>query len=471
MVRAWMLRPVRWGTEAQGTHCREGEAGHNVLLERKMGDTLGSQTISTELQQIAEQAVRYPDMVFTTLGHRIDVDLLRESYRRTRKDAAPGVDGVTAKEYAENLEGNLCSLYERVRSGRYKAPPVERTWLDKEDGSKRPIGKPTFEDKIVQRAVVMLLGAVYEQDFYDFSHGFREDHSAHQALRELREQCGRMHINWIVDADVSGFFDNMDHGLLRGIIKQRVNDGGVLRLIGKWLNAGVVEGETLTYPGKGTPQGGVVSPMLANIYLHHVVDDWYVKEVKPRLKGRSLLIRYADDFVIGCELEEDARRVMDVLPKRFGRFGLTIHPEKTALIPFGKPGADNASGCGSGTFDYLGFTHYWTRSRRGNWVIKRRTSRKGLRRTKKALWQWCRDHRHNPLREQHGTLCQKLRGHYQYFGIRCNMRMLESVYRYAGKAWRYWLSRRSRESNIPWEKFFKLMAVFPLPRPRLVHNI
>jgi len=237
---------------------------------------------------------------------------------------------VTARKYAENLEENLSDLHERLRSGRYIAPPVERAWID-EGNKKRGIGKPTFEDKIVQRAVVMLLGAIYEQDFHGFSHGFREGHSQHQALHELREQCVNMNVGWILDADVSGFFDNLDRGLLREFIKRRVNDGGVLRLIGKWLNAGVLEGEILTYAEKGTPQGGVVSPMLSNIFLHYVLDEWFVRDVQPRMKGRCFLLRFADDFIIGCELDEDARRIMEVLPKRFDRFGLAIHPEKTTL--------------------------------------------------------------------------------------------------------------------------------------------
>jgi RNA-directed DNA polymerase len=226
-----------------------------------------SGTISTRLQRIAQQAVDYPEMVFTTLAHLMDVEFLREAYHLTPKDRAAGVDGVTAREYAENLEENLPNLHERLRSGRYKAPPVERAWLEKEDGAKRPIGKPTFEDKIVQRAVVMLLGAIYEQQFYDFSHGFRPERSAHKALQVLREQCLRMNIGWIVDADVSGFFDNLDHRLLREFIKQRVNDGAILRLIGKWLNAGVLEEGILTYPEKGTPQGGVVTPYTQKVTL------------------------------------------------------------------------------------------------------------------------------------------------------------------------------------------------------------
>jgi group II intron reverse transcriptase/maturase len=410
-------------------------------------------------------------MVFSTIMHHVDVNFLREAYRRTRKDAAPGADGVTAEEYAENLEDNLQNLYERMRGGRYVAPPVRRAWLEKEDGSKRPIGVPQFEDKIVQRAVSMLLGAIYENDFYDFSYGFREGRNPHQAIGALREWCMKMNIGWIVDADVSGFFDNLDHGLLREIIERRVNDGGVLRYIGKWLNAGVLEGERLSYPKKGSPQGGVISPMLSNIFLHHVLDEWYEKEVKPRLKGRSFLIRFADDFIIGCEKEEDARKVMEVLPKRFNRFNLTIHPEKTTLVDFRKSDTKNETGSGNGTFDFLGFTHYWGKSRRGYWVIKRKTARKRLKRTISRIWQWCRNNRHEPLKEQYRILCTKLRGHYQYFGIRGNYRGLECILNEAIKAWRYWLSRRSSKSFIRWDKFQRILDRYPLPIPRIVHSI
>jgi RNA-directed DNA polymerase len=271
--------------------------------------------------------------------------------------------------------------------------------------------------------------------------------------------------------DVCGFFDNLDHGQLREVLKQRVNDGGIIGLIGKWLNAGVLERETLTYPEKGTPQGSVVSPMLANIFLHHVLDDWFVGEVKPRMKGRVFLVRFADDAVIGCELETDARRIMAVLPKRFGRYGLNIHPEKTKLVRFRKPSKKGDSGKGNGTFDFLGFTHYWARSRQGYWVIKRKTAKKRVRRAKKTFWQWCRQERHMPITEQYKTLCQKLRGYYQYYAIRGNYRMLERVFRDVERAWRYWLSRRSDKSAISWEKFDKLRLIFPLPKPRIIHTI
>ena len=461
----------RWGSEAQATHWREGDAGHTVRLGGQMGDTSRSPTVSTQLQRIAEQAKQYPEMVFTTLAHVMDVDFLREAYQRTRKDSAPGIDGVTAQDYAEHLDENLRDLHERLRSGRYQAPPVKRHWLVKADGSQRPIGLPTFEDKIVQRAVTMVLGAIYEEDFHEFSHGFRPGHSTHQALSALREQCREQRINWIVDADVSGFFDNLDHGRLQEFLQHRVRDGSILRLIGKWLHAGVMEGETFLQAETGSPQGAVISPLLGNVFLHQVLDDWYEHTVKPRLKGRSFLVRYGDDFVLGCELETDARRIMAVLPKRFARFGLTIHPQKTALVAFGKPSARAEETQGQSTFDFLGFTHYWARTRQGYWVIKRRTAKKRLRRTLTALWQWCRSQRHRKVEEQHQELSQKLRGHYQYYGIRGNYRLLEVVLRHAEEAWRYWLSRRSQKGQITGNKLEWWREHFPLPTPKIVHNI
>jgi RNA-directed DNA polymerase len=437
-----------------------------------MGETLGSPTVSMKLQRIAQQAQRYPAMVFNNVFHLIDRDFLREAYRLTRKNSAPGVDQVTATQYAEHLEDNLRDLHERLRDNRYVAPPVERVWIEKEGGKKRPIGKPCFEDKIVQRAVVMILEAIFEQDFHAFSHGFRKGHSLHQALHELREQCRTLHINWIVDADVSGCFDNLDWGFLREFIQQRVKDGGILRLIGKWLHASVLEAGELTHPDKGTPQGGVASPLLANVFLHQVLDEWFVKDVQPRMKGRCFVTRFADDFIIGCELEADARRVMAVLPKRFNRFSLTIHPEKTALIAFKRPPSREASAGGAGSFDFLGFTHYWAKTRRGYWVLKRKTVGKRLRRFMQAIWAWCRDNRHAPLQEQYRTLCAKLRGYYQYYGIRGNFKMLEVVFEHTERAWRYWLSRRSHKGHIRWQKFVaSLQKELALPKPRIMHNI
>ena len=425
-----------------------------------------------KLQKIAEQAKRYPAMVFNNVFHLIDYEFLREAYRQTCKSSAPGVDKVTAAQYATNLDENLRDLHERLRANRYVAPPVERVWIEKEDGKKRPIGKPCFEDKIVQRAVVMILEAIFEHDFYGFSHGFRKGHSQHQALHELREQCRTLNIAWIVDADVSGFFDNLDWGHLREFIQQRVSDGGILRLLGKWLQAGVLESGALTYPDKGAPQGGVISPMVSNVFLHRVLDEWFVKDVPPRMQGRCFGTRFADDFIIGFELEADARRVMEVLPRRFARFRLTMHPEKTVLTAFKRPPSRNQSAGGTATFDFLGFTHYWAKTRRGYWVSKRKTVGNQLRRFMRALWTWCRDHRHTPLHEQYQTLSLKLRGYYQYYGIRGNFKRLEVVFEHTERAWQYWLSRRSHKGHITWQKFVDAVhRKLPLPKPRIIHHI
>lgn len=434
-----------------------------------MEDAQKSQTVSTKIQQIAEQARSYPERVFTSLAHLIDADMLKEAYSRTNKKAAAGIDRVTAEDYAQDLEGNLQGLHDRLRTGRYRATPVERVWLDKDDGSKRPIGKPVLEDKIVQRAGAMLLEAIYEQDFYDFSYGGRPGRSAHQALFQLREQCRKLNIKWIVDADIKGFFDSINREKLIELLRLRVNDGGIIKLIGKWFNAGVLDGGVLSHPEKGTPQGGVISPILANIFLHHVLDEWFVKKVMPKLKGRCFLIRFVDDFVIGCEYETDAKGIMAVLPKRFELFDLAIHPTKTKLVRFGKPKGEDEPG--NGTFDFLGFTHCWAKSLRGNWVIKRHTAMKRLRRAMKACWEWCRENNHKPLYEQYQTLGSKLRGHYQYYSIRGNYKKLEVMMEYVQKTWYYWLKRRTRTRRISTAVKERLRQVFILPKPRIIHAI
>lgn len=484
MVWNHISKPVRWGSETQATHCirlkeladarqnrsGEGEAGHNVQLEGKMEDTLRSQPILTKLQEIADRAAKNPKLVFTSLTHLMDVDFLWYAFKHVRVGAAAGVDKVTWQQYSNDLEENLADLHKRLRECTYRAQPVKRAWIDKDDGEKRPLGIPALEDKIVQRAVVMILEAVYEQDFYERSYGFRKELGAQKALKALREKCNKLNIRWIVDADIRKFFDSINRRLLIETIKQRVNDGGLIRLIGKWLNAGVVDGVELFQPETGTPQGGVVSPILANIFLHRVLDEWFVNEIQPHLTGRCFLIRFADDFVIGCEYESDAQRVMDVLPKRFNRFELTIHPDKTAMIDFRSPSKREKSDTSKHTFDFLGFTHYWGKSYRGSWYIKRKTIGKRLCRAMKRVWVGCKENRHVKLTEQFSTLRSKLYGHYQYYGIRSNYKMIESYYRYVVEAWRYWLGRRHRSGDIPWDKFEKIQIKFQLPRPRIVHS-
>jgi group II intron reverse transcriptase/maturase len=423
----------------------------------------------SSLQRIKELA-RAPGRVFTSLAHRIDLFLLKKSFRQVRGSNSAGVDKVTAKEYAKNLEMNLYNLHQRLRRGQYVAQPVKRIWIDKEGGKKRPIGITALEDKIVQKAAATILNTVYEGIFHPFSHGFREGHSQHKAIIELRERCHGENINWIIDADVTGFFDNIPKKQLREVIRKRVNDGGMLRLIGKWLHAGVAEGDELSYPETGTPQGAVISPTLSNIFLHTVLDDWFVKELQPLLKGKSFLIRFADDFIIGCQLEGDARRALELLKERFEEFALSLHPEKTKLIPFGRPGKSVKVDRRNGTFDFLGFTFHWAKAMAGFWVIKKKTVGKRLRRFTKGIWEWCKDNRHEPLKEQHRDLCAKLRGYYQYYGVRGNYKPLEVVFEFTEKAWRYWLSHRSHKGGISWAKFEKIRATFALPTPRIVHN-
>lgn len=431
---------------------------------------MGSQTVSLKLCQLRVQARENPERVFTTLHHLIDVDLLREAYRQTNKQAAAGVDGVTVAEYAANLEDNLADLYRRYREGSYVAPPVKRVWIEKEDKSQRPIGIPALEDKILQRAVAMLLGAIYEIDFYEFSYGFREKRGAHEAIKALRDSCFREKVSTIIDADISKFFDAMPHDRIRAILRLRINDGKVMRLIGKWLKAGVIEKDNIHYPACGSPQGGSISPLIANIFLHHVLDEWYVEQVRPRLAGRSFLVRFADDFVLGCEHEVDGERLMKVLPKRFEKYGLRIHPDKSRMIRFKWPSKYSAKS-GNGTFDFLGFTHYWGKSRNGNWVIKRQTMRKRQARAMRNLHLYCRNSKHDPLREQYQQLCSKLRGLYNYYGIRGNYRALWMLYQHVRDVWRRWLGRRTRDGYVSWETFEKFLMVWKLPRPRITKMV
>ncbi|MBN2847473.1 MAG: group II intron reverse transcriptase/maturase [Coriobacteriia bacterium] len=434
-----------------------------------MGETQSSPTVFTKLQRIAEAARRHPERAFTTLAHHIDIDWLREAYRRTRKDGAPGIDGRTAAEYAANLEGNLQSLLDRFKSGRYRAPPVRRVHIPKGDGKQmRPIGIPTFEDKVLQRAIAMLLEAIYEQDFLDCSFGFRPGRSAHQALEAIRDATMPVGGGWVLEVDVRKFFDTLDHGHLVGIVRRRVRDGVLLRVIGKWLNAGVLEQGGLVHPESGTPQGGVISPLLANIYLHEVVDLWFRRDVLPRLKGRAKLVRYADDMVLAFEWQRDASRVLDVLPKRFGKYGLSLHPDKTRLVDFRR--MDRGNPAGPATFDFLGFTHHWGLSRRGAWLVKQRTAKDRFSRALHRVRQWCRAHRHDPLRAQQQALARKLRGHYGYFGVTSNYRALERFHRETRHAWRKWLSRRSNTGYVDWDHLLVLLERFPLPPPRIVHQ-
>jgi len=438
-----------------------------------MTETLDSELVSTRQRRIAQLAEQMPEKGLTSLNQHLDLAWLREAYRRTRKDGATGIDGQTAADYEKDLEGNLRSLLERAKSGTYWAPPVRRVHIPKgTEGATRPIGIPTLEDKVLQRAIVMLLEPIYERDFFDCSYGFRPRRSAHDAIDSLSKQTMWSGVSCILDVDISKFFDTLDHGHLRTFLQQRIRDGVVLRLIGKWLNAGVMEDEAVTHPEAGSPQGGVISPLLANVYLHYVLDAWFVREVRPRLRGRAYMVRYADDFVIGFTEDEDARRVMAVLPKRFGKYGLTIHPDKTRLVAFRKPQGERRppKSDDPGTFDFLGFTHFWARSRKGTWVLKRKTAASRFTRAVKTINRWCRQHRHDSIKEQHATLCQKLRGHAGYYGIVGNSPALSRFYHEVLRIWRKWLMRRRRAWRVSWDWFRSLLTRYPVPYLRTKHT-
>jgi RNA-directed DNA polymerase len=436
-----------------------------------MADAQKSGPVSAQQQRIAELAKRLPQEGFTSLNHYLSLPWLLEAFSRTRKGAAPGVDGQTADDYGLHLVEDLRGLLGRAKSGTYRAPPVRRVHIPEGPGKEtRPLGIPTLEDKVLRRAVVMVLEPLYEQDFLACSYGFRPGRSAHQALQASWGQAMAMGGGWVVEVDIRKFFDTLGHAHLRALLQRRVRDGVLLRLIGKWLSAGILERGELTPPEAGTPQGGVVSPLLANVYLHYVLDVWFEQEVKPRLKGRAFLVRYADDFVMGFACEGDARRVLGVLPKRFGKYGLTLHPEKTRLVRFSRPGrgptqAQAPKGPAPGSFDFLGFTHFWSRSKKGNWVVKRKAARGRFRRAVGEIAAWCRRNLHRPIREQHRALQQKLRGHYQYYGVAGNGRGLWLFLERLQEVWQKWLSRRGGKKGRNWEWFKHLLQRLPLPRP------
>ena len=436
-----------------------------------MPDALTSDTMSPGLLKVVERAKTEPEGRFHSLAHLIDVQALMRAYRRMRKDAAVGVDGVTKEKYGQNLEDNLRDLHARMVSRQYRHQPIRRVHIPKDKGKTRPIGISAFEDKLVQDAVREVLEAIYEQDFLDCSHGFRPKRSAHDAIRVLDRIAHRGKVSWILEADVVSFFDSLDRTKLQEMLQLRVADGSLLRLIGKCLHVGVLDGAEYSAPDTGTAQGSVLSPMLGNVYLHYVLDLWFEREVKPRLRGEAHLVRYADDFVMTFELQDDAKRVMDVLGKRMGRFGLTLHPDKTRLLPFRRPPAGQTGGKGPATFDFLGFTLHWQRARSGRWGMMCKTRHARLRRSIQAIADWCRRHRHLPVKVQHAALTRRIRGHCNYFGISGNFRSLLLFVEEAKKAWYKWLRRRSQQAHLTWEGFRGLLTRLPLPRPRIAVRI
>ncbi len=435
-----------------------------------MADAQTSEGMSPGLLKVAERAKREPQAPFHSLAHLIDVDALRRAYQRQRPQAAPGADGVTKAQYGQELESNLQDLHERLRSMRWRHQPVRRVHIPKEGkrGKTRPIGIACVEDKIVQGALSEVLSAVYEQDFRDCSHGFRKGRSAHDALRALDRAGMRGEANWVLEADIESFFDCVSWTQLREILQQRIPDGSITRLVGKCMHAGVLDGAEFSPPECGTPQGSALSPLLGNLFLHHVLDVWFEDEIRPCLQGKAVLIRYADDFILGFERQDDAERVREVLPKRLATYGLRLQPDKTRLIPFERPSRDQAGGKGPGSFDLLGFTCYWRRARTGRWVLAYKTMRARWSRAVKAVYAWCRYNRHLSIPDQHAALSKRLRGHYNYFGVNGNVDSLVRLQKHAKRGWYKWLNRRSQRSRLNWERFEDLYRDFPLPTPRRV---
>ena len=425
--------------------------------------------MSTKLDRLAELAKEDGKRQFFSIAHLITPEALYAAFRDLRKDASAGVDGVTYEEYENDAAGNIRQLYQRLKDGKYQAQPLRRVYIPKENGKQRPISIPVLEDKIVQKAMVEVLNAIYEQDFLNCSYGFRPGRGQHQALEEVGRVICTRPTGWILELDITAYFDSIVREQLMEMIEKRISDGSVLQLIRKWIQVGVIDEGKFLVSETGTGQGQTISPLLANIYLHYVLDEWFEEVVKPRLRGEAHEIRFADDAILCFHYREDAEKVKNVLPKRFAKYGLTLHPEKTRLLEFGRYAEERAKRRGKkpGTFDFLGLTHICARSRRGKFTVHVRTMRKRLRRGLTAIGRWCQEHRHEPVEEQQKTLNAKLRGHYQYYGRRTNYQCLWKFYRGTCRLWHQWLNRRTRGRRLTWEKYNALLSRYPLLQPRI----
>jgi len=422
--------------------------------------------VSTVEMQIAERARKYPDQALTNLHQFIDASMLEECFNGLNKKGASGVDRETWAMYDKQKEVRIPELLSGFKSGKYRAPNIRRVYIPKGDGQLRPLGIPTVEDKLLQTAVTNVLTPVYEAIFQDCSFGFRPGRSQHQALEKLFHEVSFNGMRYIIDADMKNYFGSINHQHLRDFLDLRINDGVVRRVLHKWLKAGVLEAGKIEYPTEGTPQGGSISPLLSNLYLHYVLDEWFINQIQPLLKGESFIIRFADDFLLGFTNKEDAIRVMKVLPNRFGKYGLTLHPDKTKLIDLaereiGKPRA----------FDFLGFTHYMGNSRKGMPILKRKTSSRKFRAAVRRMDDWIRDNRHKKVGDVIKQLNQKLRGHYGYYGVTFNSKKVNDFYEQAKRRLQFWLNRRGGKRVWNWERFAKLIYEWiPLLKPKIYHS-
>jgi group II intron reverse transcriptase/maturase len=408
---------------------------------------------------------------FTALLHHVNIESLERSYDRLRQDAASGVDGETASSYGEKLEDNLGSLCARVHRGSYRPRPVRRVMIPKADGGERPLGIPALEDKIVQGAVAELLSAIYEVDFADFSYGFRPGRSAHDALEALNHGMRTEHVNWVLDADIRKFFDSVDHELLMRCVERRIGDRRVLRLLEQWLSAGVMANGEWQASELGTPQGSVISPLLANIFLHYALDAWFTKRKQESGRGRMFMVRYADDFVMCFQFRADAEEMLAALGERLRKCRLELHEGKTRLIEFGRYAPASRAKRGEGkpeTFNFLGFTHYMGKTRSGGYTMKRKTQSGRLTRKLRAVRERARKMMHRPVPEQHAWLRSVLLGHYRYYGVHCNFASLQIFWDEVRRIWYRVLRRRDRKRALTWDRYDTLLIRFPLPKPKLL---
>ncbi len=421
----------------------------------------------TSLSGLAKKAKERKHYRFGDLYHLINEEFLLDSWKLIRKDAACGVDRVSARDYEKNLEENIRNLVERLKKRTYRAKLVRRQYIPKPDGRLRPLGIPAVEDKLLQLAVARLLSAIYEEDFLSCSYGYRPNLKAHDAVGKLTVKLQFGRYNHVVEADVKGFFDNLDHDRMVELLELRIEDDNLMRLIRKWLKAGVLDTDgKVLHPATGTPQGGIVSPVLANVYLHYALDQWFQTEVKSHCRGEACLIRYADDFVCAFEDEEDAQEFYKALEFRLGQYNLELAADKTRVIPFGrrtKPGAHR--------YDFLGFEFFWGKDKAGRPHVKRRTSRKKLRNSINNLTVWYRENRTLRVGELFRKLNRKLRGYYNYYAIAGNYSGIHEFYEAAMKLLYKWLNRRSQRVSYNWQGFNDLVKHFGVPRPRIMHML
>jgi group II intron reverse transcriptase/maturase len=421
--------------------------------------------MSTVELQIVERTRKFKAEALKSLYPFIDAHLLQESYERLNRQSARGIDGKTWEEYGKEFPQRRDDLLEEFKSGRYKAPAVRRVYVPKDKG-RRPIGIPTIEDKVLQESVRRVMDPVYEEEFKSFSYGFRRGRSPHEAIEYMFKEVSFGKKHYIIDADITDYFGSINHGILREFLDKRIRDGVIRKMIDKWLKAGVMESGNISYPESGTPQGSVISPILSNIYLHYVLDMWFSEQIQPLLKGKSFIVRYADDYVLGFTDRSDAERVMAVLPKRFAKYGLTLHPDKTKLIDL-----NNKRGGGDRSFDFLGFTHFLGKSKKGHKVLKRKTSSKRLTRAIRKTDRYIRKNRHMKLRALIAALNVMLRGHYNYYGVTFNSRSLESYFKMVRRRLFKWLNRRGGKKKLTWDVFSKYVDGWcPLLKPFICHS-